>query len=1324
MPSLTGGSALYDGLEYQALVSALAAIEIVVLARQADTLELEPASDEDAEADIAAPLAEDEPCRIETGGAIDDGYRLVIQSKRRDTGDWSGANFTTLLGHGGDKRKSAESRLLADAKLRYLLATSGTLVRGADKLRTRAFLDWPLAADTGAAFSAYTDGADSRVAILGNLTEEQIRVRLFETLRVSLSVPHTRIDDCITALVREAMGRGSARHSGIWTRSEIETTLTAHEAVLPGTWRQDFVPPLEFDALQAKFEAERVILLAGPSGTGKTRVALRLRDEARRAHPGAKSIDINVADGPQALSRALEEAPAVIYIEDPWGPVALAPGAAAWTKALKDIVGKPRPNLWIVITSRSDILAAAHVADKDFAAWRVELEASNYGETEREALFDLHLPQLSPEAQRLAARVRPDVVEALATPLEIDRYFAQFRRGPLEDEHETAFLRRVLKDAGEDSYAAVVAEQVRERGDQFWAMVLWLLLKGDRSLSSPLLRAIRRGVTALAPTRPGALDPLVAFLEVGHSLEWSNERLGYAHPKVGAGLALVAADDAGLVEDTLHLLLEILTQPGTVADGVALAARILAAHLPSDEAAAEAMLTPLAKPIRDALDAHLADVLTSLSGRDFRDALFASGRIGSPTNTLFQLARWLTASNRPDRRSFGWMRTWTPPTQPQAWFEAIAGEPWTRSILENFIESVISYEHHLYSTDLVDELARFGFDLAPSYTRLAARIAGHGYDDTIAIAVTGGLIDLDGFVMAVEAAISGVDDSTPSPRDGWRLAVANGEYDEEPDDHLTDGPDDDGYCASEITCAFAKALRAERGWPALDSFKGVDRMLYAWVHALDFERASVGRDELLALYAHVRGGPTETHFWWLATENAEADLGDLAGQRLAEGVDDDLSRALHQALALHAPARLLTLQAADLATGRLDRVVIRLRHLTFGRYGVTDPTEAAAAARARLLLNLPAALASLAIAAAPPLKRALESGDALAAQGAAIVDTTEGELAGHLLRLTGVAHPRFDALYAVASDTWLPDAVEPPIVALEAAVRGQRTDLLQDALRHPLATVRKRALLALGDALTPDQTAALARDKSYFVRLALVGVIGARATSQDALLLTRLCRDRYYAAYSGRGEPHPVATAAARALSTFETLTDDVISRLYKLLGKLKDSATTRLVLAMIARHNLETRQGVLSWALTHPHAGSRRLSAIALLDTADRSTDAELDALTAEQLLAAPPAAAVALAQLVALRGDDRRVHALAERLGRSPANRALILLLLGPVPSAARRGALADQLPDGHAARTYLLAPSAARLAYAAIDDLGDAQRTGLVRDALGDAFEASTD
>lgn len=269
---MTGGTALYDGLEYQALVSALAAIEIVIVGRQADALELEPASDEDAEADIAIPLDENEPCRIETGGVIDESYRLVIQSKRRDTGDWSGANFTALLGHGGDKRKSAETRLLADPKLRYLLATSGTLVRGADKLRTRAFLDWPVAADTGAAFSAYSDGADSRVAILGGLTEEQIRARLFETLRVSLLVPHTQIDNCITALVQDAMRRGSAKHSGIWTRAEIETTLTAHQAVLPGTWRQDFVPPLEFDAIQAKFETERV---PAPAGLNRSSRSLR-----------------------------------------------------------------------------------------------------------------------------------------------------------------------------------------------------------------------------------------------------------------------------------------------------------------------------------------------------------------------------------------------------------------------------------------------------------------------------------------------------------------------------------------------------------------------------------------------------------------------------------------------------------------------------------------------------------------------------------------------------------------------------------------------------------------------------------------------------------------------------------------------------------------------------------------------------------------------------------------------------------------------------------------------------------------------------------------
>lgn len=104
----SGGDAL-AGLDYQIDVSVWLALDLILTNRLTEELELEPASEEDIEADLAPN---------EAGAVIsavrlfdqDKPYRLVVQAKLRSGDPWRVTDINALLKH-GKKRVSAAKRL-------------------------------------------------------------------------------------------------------------------------------------------------------------------------------------------------------------------------------------------------------------------------------------------------------------------------------------------------------------------------------------------------------------------------------------------------------------------------------------------------------------------------------------------------------------------------------------------------------------------------------------------------------------------------------------------------------------------------------------------------------------------------------------------------------------------------------------------------------------------------------------------------------------------------------------------------------------------------------------------------------------------------------------------------------------------------------------------------------------------------------------------------------------------------------------------------------------------------------------------------------------
>jgi hypothetical protein len=77
--SIRGAAAAQLGFDYQLDVSILAALQLLLISKAASRLILEPAGEEDLEADLAPNV----PGRIQSSATIARGYKLVVQIKNR-----------------------------------------------------------------------------------------------------------------------------------------------------------------------------------------------------------------------------------------------------------------------------------------------------------------------------------------------------------------------------------------------------------------------------------------------------------------------------------------------------------------------------------------------------------------------------------------------------------------------------------------------------------------------------------------------------------------------------------------------------------------------------------------------------------------------------------------------------------------------------------------------------------------------------------------------------------------------------------------------------------------------------------------------------------------------------------------------------------------------------------------------------------------------------------------------------------------------------------------------------------------------------------------
>ena len=149
-----------------------------------------------------------------------------------------------------------------------------------------------------------------------------------------------------------------------------------------------------------------------------------LYDELRKEVNGLTRVPIRL--GPSQLRDDVTPPPVLYDIEDPWGRFDFDPNSRPWNDQLGDFAAAARPDRLIVATSRLDV-AQASGALATVKPRVVGLEVENYGKAERQRLYRSRIDSLPRGLQPLARGAERQVLDRLATPLEIQKFFDALR---------------------------------------------------------------------------------------------------------------------------------------------------------------------------------------------------------------------------------------------------------------------------------------------------------------------------------------------------------------------------------------------------------------------------------------------------------------------------------------------------------------------------------------------------------------------------------------------------------------------------------------------------------------------------------------------------------------------------------------------------------------------------------------------------------------------------------------------------------------------------------------------------------------------------------
>ena len=619
----------------------LVALRLMLITKSATRITLEPASEEDLEADLEPAR----PGRVQPSANMAAGYKLVVQVKLRNSGPWSMVDFKALLKHGTTRQPARN--LLVDPGTRYLLITNADTTGVARNLLVHGLEEWPEEQIIPSTLSAILPHeSEGRIAIWGVLTKRLLALEINEILGALLRVPPSRQAECRAWLRDEALRRMRGTSPGVWTREDLLSVIRGCGGYLASTPQiESFVPPANYQALRDLLHRRNAVVITGPSGTGKTWTALALVDQARQQPSPPEVIQVNVNNGPSSTRMLSDTGPKLFYVEDPWGQYSLRGGADIWTEQLPRLLREAHAGHQYLVTSRTDMLAQAR-ADEGLEHWTVVLDADQYRDDALAAIYNRRLDLLTTDLQARALDFRTDALDALETPLEVDLFFTYLADGPRPDEVDLAFFRRILALAHREAVEGVVVSYLTDSDKTGASAIVWALLAARSQFDRNQLFSLNRQLRTVDPTLVDGLEKLVNRLVATRHLRQPAQAVSFSHPSVRAGFEIFIKENWRRSEAALKSLISALTQlDGSHRDwALETAARSLKAiadlisGIESPDAEFEADGASHAV-IDEWLEESLVDPRA-----DFGPVLQLASDVGTQTSIPSELARWFIKS--------------------------------------------------------------------------------------------------------------------------------------------------------------------------------------------------------------------------------------------------------------------------------------------------------------------------------------------------------------------------------------------------------------------------------------------------------------------------------------------------------------------------------------------------------------------------------------------------------------------------------------------------------------------------------------------------------
>ncbi|GEO00567.1 hypothetical protein NSE01_23990 [Novosphingobium sediminis] len=1313
--SLTGAAAAQAGYDYQVDVSILAALRLLLITKAASRLILEPANEEDLEADLAPNV----PGRVEPSAVVAGGYKLVIQVKRRSGEPWSIEDFRALLQHGKARRPALHH--LDDPETRYLLVTSADAKGVARDLLVNDFEEpSDKSAFPSTLKSTLKSRPEGRVAIWGSLTEKQLAADLRDLMSDLLHVPKARQNDLLLDLRGEAKRRIRASTPGIWTRQDLLGTVRKHGGFLASSASLElFVPPSNFDQMIKLLEQRSAIVIRGPSGTGKTQAALKLCELARDRDGTLEIVTVGPDDNPASTRKLVDTGPTLYYIEDPWGQYSLRGGSEAWTTQLPRLLEKARPDHLYVITSRDDMMRTADVG-AGLDHWSIELDGDQYSDGPLIAIHDNRMDQLPAHLQAKAFAFRTDALQAFETPLEIDLYFKELQKGPAEGEADHAFFRRLREAAHREAVQNEVGKYLSKIDSAGLSAIVWALLAARSQFDRAHLTALQRTLRRIAPALGDELNKVVDRLVATRHLRQPARTVAFAHPSVKEGFEAFLQATWPRSEAALEVLIAALTKLGGSYSewGLETAARAFQVTRAFSKQI-EGLDPPfyIDPDAQAAIDAWLDDGLIDEKS-DFSPLLELSIDVGSSRSVPSEVARWLLLGVQ--RGASVFLKNWKPPTYSDAWYDRIAADPLAAQVAARFVRDALPWEQGCFGRGFPQKLDRIAPGLAHAYCEAAQKMVGSGFESNADTVAVGAVRDLAAFAPIVEAAL---DDLTSIRRyfvqegaEEWR-AIQDGERDHAVEEGHQSNHEGDGYTSGVFVDAYIAQLRREGLWRNIAAHCRVDELLHAWARdiATSTERAEIL--ELRELMRLSQGKLSEHQTWWAARENWYPELAaDLRARLMADTAESQLRSELVRTAVLCAPDMLIE---AINALSQMPAAQLRL---------VVDVWEARGGLGAK---GRSAKLKQISDRISPGLG---EIADALGfrkrpAKGVggtalAHILSTVGSLSAPALKslVPVIVASGGDAAEAVTRWLIVADDNDDARAAAEAAVVIGNEHLMDLALHHERADARRVALIALAKEHAtplPDALLRLANDPGSRVRRALVAILKTRPHPDHLVALRSLIHDTWSDndAYHHEPESHPIAREAIEALANYDDLPVDLGRELLDVADRSPDRLVSQDAL-IVAAHAFGSDIRAKIWEMVlMPVSRWIRLDALDALVDAEFVEPEIVAQVTAPLLLKLPAVLAVPAAVLLCNHAAPGQAVSVFERVASSNNRRAL--LLVGAATLAPNHPLEADQILDllepGHPARGLLSAP--APLPTSVLDDLGKIRLRRAVRERLGD-------